>query len=335
MNRALTYDDVNLIPKYSELESRSLADTSVNLCGWKFKLPVVPANMEDVIDIKMAKFLSENGYFYIMHRFNINPSNFILQAENWKLVSISCGVNDGPEFIELQNIVKNKQRIDFITIDVAHGHHLKVKNRIQWIKENLPNTKIIAGNVATFHAYKDLSDWGADVIKAGVGQGSICTTRFQTGFSIPMFSCVKNIRDANIIADGVEFLELILKKAEYQPKLRHSTPIIADGGIKSIGDIPKALVAGATMVMSGKLFASCIDSPAQIINNQKQYRGSTSFAAKKHNKHIEGKVIELEADITVKERLIEIQESLSSAISYAGGSNLTAFKNVKWVEVNG
>lgn len=331
--QALTYDEINLIPRYSELESRSLADTSVNLCGWKFKLPVVPANMEDVINLDIARFLSENGYFYIMHRFDKITTRLLAVMQEWKLVSISTGVNED-SLEDLQIAKKRNYRIDFITIDVAHGHHLKVKNRIQWIKENLPNTKIIAGNIATFHAYKDLSDWGADVIKVGVGQGSICTTRFQTGFSMPMFSCLKKIKEQNIKIDGVEFLELILKKDKYNVKNEYTTPIIADGGIKHIGDIPKALVAGATMAMSGKLFASCIDSPAQIIDNQKQYRGSTSFAAKKHNKHIEGKTIELDADITVKERLIEIQEALSSAISYAGGNNLEAFKDVKYCIVN-
>lgn len=326
MEKSLTYDNINLIPRYSELESRSLADTSVDLCGWKFKLPVCPANMEDVINTSIAKELSENGYFYIYHRFgkdilfsgkenNLNTTGLVALAtrENWKLISISTGVNDD-SLIDLEHIKKYNDRIDFITIDIAHSHHIKVRNRIQWIKENLPNTKIIAGNIATYRAYDDLITWGADIAKAGVGQGSICTTRFQTGFSKPMFSCIKDI----------------MEKSTYVNKI----PIVADGSLKYIGDISKSLVAGATMAMSGKLFASCIDSPAQIINNQKQYRGSTSFAAKKHNKHIEGKTIELEADITIKERLIEIEEAIQSAISYAGGKNLDAFNYVDYCIVD-
>ncbi len=309
MFEALTYDQVNLIPKYSQLESRSLADTSVDLCGWKFKLPVVPANMEDVIDANLSFYLSESGYFYIMHRFNLDNFIFVKCAQNWKLISISTGVNND-SLDELERIKEYNYRVDFITIDVAHGHHIKVKNRIKWLKENFPNTKIIAGNIATSAAIDDLVEWGADVLKIGIGQGSICTTRFQTGFSMPMFSCISSVgRD-------------------------YRTPVIADGGLKYIGDIPKALVAGATMVMSGKLFASCLDSPAEVIGDHKQYRGSTSFAAKKHNKHIEGKIIELEADITIAERLTEIQEALQSAISYAGGHNLEAFKFVDYCIVN-
>jgi GMP reductase len=333
MDKALTYDNINLIPKYSKLESRSLADTSVDLCGWKFKLPCLPANMQDVINVDIAKFLSENGYFYIYHRFGKSPKGtdifidnnlssfclaFLANHDNWKLISISTGVNED-SLKELKQIKEYSLRVDFITIDVALGHHLKVKNRTQWLKENFPNTKIIAGNVATPEAYNDLGYWGADIIKVGIGQGSICTTRYQTGFSKPMFSCVKDI------------LDTYNKNYIGEPNLK---PIIADGSIKHIGDISKSLVAGSTIVMSGKLFASCIDSPAQIVNNQKQYRGSTSFAVKKHNKHIEGKTIELEADITIKERLIEIQEALQSAISYAGGHNLEAFKNVDYCIVD-
>lgn len=344
MEKSLTYDNINLIPRYSELESRSLADTSVDLCGWKFKVPVCPANMEDVIGVGMSKFFSENGYFYIYHRFgkdsgentweDLNTVCFtkLANKQNWKLISISTGVNED-SLKELMTIKALRLRTDFICIDVAHGDHIKVKNRIQWIKEYLPNTKIIAGNIATYDAYKDLVNWGADVIKVGVGQGSICTTRFQTGFSKPMFSCLKDI-DSEISNNNITISNFEDKYINFNTPIKR-VPIIADGGAKHIGDIPKSLVAGATILMSGKLFASCIDSPAKIVNNQKQYRGSTSLAAKKHNKHIEGKTIELEADITIQERLQEIQEALSSAISYAGGSNLAAFDNVEWVEVDG
>lgn len=308
----LSYQDVLLIANYSELDTREHADTSVNLCGYKFNLPVVPANMQDVIDIPLAKYLSENGYFYIYHKFDKQKTTYefvsFANFEQWKLISISTGVNED-SLKELQQIAKNRLRVDFMTIDVAHGHHKKVKQRIQIIRDIFPKTKIIAGNVMTGEACYDLGKWGADVVKVGIGQGSICTTRFQTGFSMPMFDCViKCAIDSNI-------------------------PIIADGGVQNIGDISKAMVAGAKMVMTGKLFASCINSPAQIIDGKKQYRGSTSFAAKKHNKHIEGRVLDLEADITFVERLQEIKEAMQSAISYAGGNNLDSFKKVKWIQI--
>lgn len=305
----LSYQEILLEARYSELLSRDLADTSVNFCGRRFKLPIIPANMEDVIDPQTAFFLSEHDYFYIMHRFNIDVPKFVEQANNedWRLISISTGVNE--DSLEDLYLMRNLDyRIDFITIDVAHGHHIKVKERLVWLKKNFPNAKLIAGNVMTNEAVKDLAFWGADAVKVGIGQGSICTTRFQTGFSMPMFSCVQDCAS------------------------EHKIPIIADGGIQHIGDIAKSLVAGSTMVMSGKLFASCINSPAQIIDGQKQYRGSTSFAAKKHNKHIEGKTLTLEADITIQGRLQEIKEALQSSISYSGGSDLYAFKTVEWLE---
>jgi GMP reductase len=139
---------------------------------------------------------------------------------------------------------------------------------------------------------------------------------------MPMFSCVQQIiqRDTAIGFPGGKC------------RIRNK-PVIADGSIKYYGDIAKALVAGATMVMSGKLFASCIDSPAEIIDGKKQYRGSTSFAAKKINKHIEGKIVELDANTTIETRLEEIKQALQSSISYAGGSNLEVFKKVKWIRV--
>lgn len=317
--KTLSYQDILLIANYSELETREQADTSVDLCGWKFKLPVVPANMQDVVNVDIARYLSRNGYFYILHRFDGITVPFVESAnqDNLQLISISTGVNDD-SLKELQYIAAKRLRVDFITIDVAHGHHKKVKERISLLKDIFPKTIIIAGNIMSRQAYKDLVSWGADVIKIGVGQGSICTTRFQTGFSMPMFSCIKETK---------EFFD---ENGEYYPN--GLAPIIADGGVQNIGDISKAIVAGATMVMTGKLFAPCIDSPARIIDGHKQYRGSTSFAAKKHNKHIEGKVLDLEADITFAERLQEIKEALQSSISYSGGKDLKAFSKVKWIE---
>jgi GMP reductase len=279
--------------------------------------------MIDVIDRSIAIYLSKNGYFYIYHRFNKDTVAFVKLANEKELpvISISTGVNED-SLVDLLYIAKNKLRVDFVTIDVAMGYHKKVKEMIKVLKDILPNTKIIAGNVMTFEAVRDLEKWGADVVKIGIGQGSVCTTRFQTGFSMPMFSCVheclaqQNI-NATCSADMTHY---------------NSIPIIADGGVQYIGDVAKALVAGATMVMTGKLFASCIDSPAEIIDGKKQYRGSASFSVKKHNKHIEGKMVDLEADITFVERLQEIKESIQSSISYGGGIDLRCFKSVKWIE---
>ena len=113
-------------------------------------------------------------------------------------------------------------------------------------------------------------------------------------------------------------------------KVGWDVPIVADGGISHRGDIAKALVLGADMVMCGGLFASCIDSPAKIVDGKKVYRGSTSYAAKGNDTHVEGKTIKLEGELTYGKQLVKIHEALSSSISYAGGKDLSAFNNVEW-----
>lgn len=297
-----------LVPRHSSLKSRADADTSINLCGQKFALPIVCANMLDVISFSNAKFLSENGYFYIMHRFDGATQNFANFAyENaFKLVSISVGVNMDSKK-DLDYALK-KGSVHWICIDTAHGDHDNVGDMIKHIKSVIsPNVKIIVGNVATSDGYKYLAECGADVIKVSIGSGSICTTRYQTGFHLPTAYSVWQCAQLGL-----------------------DVPIIADGGARHYGDVAKALTLGATMVMSGGWFASCIDSPAKIVQGKKLYRGSTSYEAKGKRMHIEGRTLELDEGITYAERLDEIRQALCSSISYAGGKDLSAFNNVEW-----
>ena len=310
---ALKYSDVTLVPNYSELDSRSFADTSVEFLGKTFVLPIIPANMSSVIDENLARYCANHDIFYIMHRFNIDLYKFVVDMQDTNLVSISCGVNlDNAEYTALIDIADHDLQVDFITIDVAHGHHVKVQERITFLRKLFPKAKIIAGNVATRPAANSLEYWGADAIKVGIGGGSICSTRYQTGFHVPMFTCVNDIFND-----------------PYQ-RSKFDLPVIADGGIEHPGDIAKALVAGATMVMAGGLFAPCIDSPAKLVNGKKQYNGSTSFAAKGEYKHIEGITLEVESSVTFAQRIQELQMALQSSISYAGGKDLSAFRNVNY-----
>lgn len=314
----LSYDTVTLYPKHSILPSRSKADTSLMFCGRKFNLPVVPANMADVIDINNAKYLSENGYFYIFHRFgsfekSYNPAyefTSVANKENWKLISISIGVNS-ETLVLLDDIRNDDLRVDFITIDVAHAHHENVKDIIPFIRNRFPTTKLIVGNIATEDGVAYLCELGVDAIKVGIGGGSICTTRYMTGFHIPTLQ-------------SVSYANEVMNKRGW------NVPIIADGGAKHYGDVAKALTFGASMVMSGGWFASCIDSPAKIVNGKKVYRGSTSYELKGQRRHIEGRQLELEEGTTFEQRLTEIKESIQSSISYAGGSDLSSFNTVKW-----
>ena len=318
--KLFSYDDMCLRPKYSELESRDKGDTSVDFLGHKFKLPVVPANMRDVISWDIADSLQLNDYFYIMHRFddaNRKMPPKVAAGMDQKIISISMGVRDEDKelFEELPGIPT------FITIDVAHGHHKMVKEMVKFIRDRFkpknydddelmfvkPKPNIIAGNVATADGYKFLCDLGVDAVKVGIGGGSICTTKNKTGFHLPTAYSVWECAQTNL-----------------------DVPIIADGGAKDFGDVAKALTLGATMVMSGGWFASCIDSPAKIENGKKIYRGSTSYEAKGQRKHIEGRTLELSEGTTYPERLEEIRQAICSSISYAGGTNLEAFNTVNW-----
>jgi len=318
--KALKYSDICLIPNYSEVHSRLDCDPSIKLFGKKFLLPIIPANMKSVIDMHICEWMSSHGFFYIMHRFDRDLAEDVANAQDWDNISFSIGVKMKDK-VAVQKISQRDHRVDYLTIDIAHGYCKRMKKMIEFIKDNLPNTKIIAGNVATPCAVRELSNWGADIVKVGIGQGSPCTTKDKTGFTMPMFSCVKLC--SNVTLDN-----------------GNTVPIIADGGIRSNGDIAKSLVAGAKMAMAGSMFASCLDSPASVITingvNHKAYFGSASAENKGHNNNIEGKLNKIPNNgMTYGEKLNEITQDIQSSISYAGGTNLTCLSpgEVKYYEV--
>ena len=309
MDISLYYENVFLKPNFNSVKTRSEIDTDINFLGKIFKLPVIPANMKCCVDFDICKYLDHNGYFYIMHRFDIDIVKFVEEANDnswmgkFKNVSISIGIQRKDSDI-ISELAKRNLNVHFITIDVAHGHHSKVTDQIKHIKQTLANVKIIAGNVATFEGVEYLHNSGADAVKVGIGGGYACTTKDKTGFTYPMFSCVMECaKDRDI-------------------------PIIADGGVRSNGDIAKALVAGAKMVMCGSIFAACSDSPAPVVKDAngrrfKQYYGSASIHNKIDKKNIEGTMKLMDTDtFTYEEKLLEIRQDLQSAISYAGGCNL-------------
>ena len=218
----------------------------------------------------------------------------------------------------VRKLSEQNLRVDYITVDIAHGHSELMGKMLFWIKQYLPNTTIIAGNVATYDGVYYLTQCGADIVKVGIGQGAACTTKDKTGFTMPMFTCINNIR----------------KQLNGQPTHAKRPLIIADGGIHSNGDVAKAIVAGADLVMAGGMFAQCSDSPAEDINGTKVYFGSASSENKGHSNHIEGKVTLMETNqLSYAGKLREITQDLQSAISYAGGNNLSALKTADWIEV--
>lgn len=322
MKKYLTYDDIALVPQYSKVCSRSQCSTETWLGDFQFKLPVMPSNMKCVIDETLAFRLSKQNYFYVMHRFD-STKKFIYNAnvDNFRIISISLGVKQEDRNI-VDFITSSGLRVDYITVDIAHGHCLAMKDMISYIKKNLPRVFVIAGNIATFQAYKDLAEAGADAVKVGIGQGAACTTKLKTGFTVPMFSCIQEVRKA------------------YNDMVGYSTikapTIIADGGIKHHGDIAKALVAGAQWVMAGGLFAKCIDSPAPTDKDtgEKAYYGSASAINKGQYKHVEGKLINVAcSDMTYLETLNEITEDLKSAISYSGKTDALSLHGTDYIRV--
>jgi len=314
--RRFDFEDINLIPRKCIVESRSSCETDVCIGKYSFKMPVVPANMECVINDEIAIKLAKERYFYIHHRFNTNVLEFSKKMKLLDLpVSISVGVNE-----DAYNLLKSLDAADlmpdYVTIDIAHGHSIKMKNILNWIHATFREPPfIIAGNVSTAEGVKDLETWGADAIKVGIGPGSACTTYKATGFG-------SRGAQASVIAECA--------------KARINCHIIADGGIKDPGDIAKSLVLGATMVMVGGMFSSLIDSPGSVVKGPdgklyKEFWGSASAFQSGKNSRIEGtkNLLPLKTR-SILEEMKYLQECLQSAISYAGGNDLDAFKQVQY-----
>lgn len=234
------YEDIQLIPNKCIIESRSEADTSVELGGRRVKIPVVPANMATVINDDLAMKLAKEGYFYVMHRFAPETRlDFVRRfQEAGAFASISVGIKqEEHDFID--QLKTAGLTPEYITIDIAHGHSDAVIKMIQYIKLNLPAAFVIAGNVATPEAVRDLENAGADATKLGVGPGKACITKLKTGFGTGGWQLAA--------------LRLCAKAAKKS--------IIADGGIRYNGDIAKSIRFGATMVMVGSLFAGHAETP--------------------------------------------------------------------------
>lgn len=308
----LNYDDIVLQPDYSRVPSRGDVITMQGLGDWIFALPVVPANMKAVISREMCQYLAENNYFYIYHRFDNDTVDFCKHMKSLGLyLSISVGVNKDSDKV-LDELSALGITPEYITIDIAHGHSLKMAEMIVLIKAIFPDSFLIAGNVCTEEGTNFLVNLGADAIKVGIAGGSVCTTRYKTGFGCPQFSAVERCVGA---ARGV--------------------PVIADGGIEHNGDIAKALVAGARFVMAGKLFAGLKDSPGDVsvIDGvcYTTYYGSASRDNKGHNNNIEGTVKLLPvSNMGLSEKLKEIKQDLQSSISYSGGFDIYYLKFCKY-----
>jgi GMP reductase len=311
------YDNVLLLPRRCVVESRAECDPGVEFGGRRFRLPVVPANMKTVLDERLAEWLAANGYFYVMHRFDLDNVAFAKAMRDKGLfVSISSGVK-AADVEAVDRLAAEGVGADYITIDIAHGHADSVKRMIAHIKQRLPQAFVIAGNVGTPEAVIDLENWGADATKVGIGPGKVCITRMKTGFGT-----------------GGWQLSALKWCARVATK-----PIIADGGIREHGDIAKSIRFGATMVMVGSMLAGHEESPGETVEVDgrlyKEYYGSASDFNKGEYKHVEGKRILEPVKGKLADTLREMQEDLQSSISYAGGTKLVDIRKVNYVILGG
>jgi GMP reductase len=311
------YDNILLLPRKCRVQSRAECDTGVTLGKHTFRLPVVPANMKTVVNESICEWLATNGYFYVMHRFDLDNVKFVRDCKTKGMyASVSLGVKQA-DYDTVAAWRAEGLCPDYITIDIAHGHSDNVHRMITHLKEHLPDAFIIAGNVGTPEAVIDLETWGADATKVGIGPGKVCITKLKTGFGT-----------------GGWQLSALKWCARVATK-----PIIADGGIREHGDIAKSIRFGASMVMIGSMLAGHEESPGQTVEVDgrlfKEYYGSASDFNKGEYKHVEGKRILEPIKGRLADTLIEMEQDLQSSISYAGGNKLMDVRKVNYVILGG
>ena len=263
INEALTFDDVTLVPKYSEILP-SEVDTSIKLTDTlKLNIPLLSSAMDTITESKMAIAIAKAGGLGVIHR-NLDIKKQIQEIKKVKKQKLLVGAAVGTglkEFHRAELIIKEK--VDMIVVDTAHGHTKKVSEMIKFIKKKKSKKICLcAGNIATPEAAKFLLKLGVDVIKVGIGPGSICTTRLVAGIGVPQLSAILNVRN------GIK---------------NKNVKIISDGGIKYSGDLAKAFAAGADAVMIGSLFAGTDETPGKLIKKNgklfKSFRGMGSVGA--------------------------------------------------------
>jgi GMP reductase len=270
-----------------------------------------------VVNESICEWLATNGYFYVMHRFDLDNLKFVRDCKaKGMYASVSLGVKQA-DYDTVAAWRAEGLCPDYITIDIAHGHSDNVHRMITHLKEHLPDAFIIAGNVGTPEAVIDLETWGADATKVGIGPGKVCITKLKTGFGT-----------------GGWQLSALKWCARVATK-----PIIADGGIREHGDIAKSVRFGASMVMIGSMLAGHEESPGQTVEVDgrlfKEYYGSASDFNKGEYKHVEGKRILEPIKGRLADTLIEMEQDLQSSISYAGGTRLMDIRKVNYVILGG
>lgn len=326
--KSLTFDDITLVPAYNDIASRKDVDTFVQFGNMSLAIPILSSNMDTVTGSKMARVIYHLGGYGFLHRFcsiednikmylEVEPDNIKLPGVRRPDGVVSLGINEGLDrFNALYEIGAR-----YFCIDVAHGHSKAVGKFVKFLKEQSNEITVIAGNVCTYAGADYLASCGADIIKVGIGPGSHCSTRVQTGFGVPQFSAIVECS-------------------------RVSKPIIADGGIRNGGDAVKAFVAGASYIMCGGLLGGTDEAPGQVINgdDNKQYKVVRGMASREAAEDYFGQLAEwktaegVQSTVPVKGSAVNVIKDLMggirSGMTYAGARTLNDLKRrVEWREI--
>ena len=332
IKEVLTFDDVLLLPRYSSILP-SNTNISLKLTSKiTLKVPFLSSAMDTVTEFKMAEAMAKEGGIGIIHR-NLEIKNQSIEVKKVKNKNLLVGAAIGTNTEDLDRArALITQGVDLIVIDTAHGHSEKVLKTLTKIKKIIKKVPICVGNIATGEAAKRLYNSGADIIKVGIGPGSICTTRMVAGIGVPQISAIMDV-----------------KKVLNKKKIR----IISDGGIKFSGDIAKALAAGADAIMMGSIFAGTDESPGKKFKVKdkvyKEYRGMGSIGAmsagsanryfqknfKDKSKFVpEGVEGRVEYKGIVSKIIYQLQGGLKSSMGYIGAKYLKDIKKkAKFVKI--
>ena len=311
MKEALSFDDVLLVPQYSEIRSRRSVDLTSKLSNeLVFDLPVISSPMDTVTESDMASSMALYGGFGVIHRYNTISEQIELVDKSQGVVAAAIGVSG--DYLERASALV-QSGVKALCVDIAHGHHTMMRDALGALRGAVGDgVHLMAGNVATLEATNDLARWGADSVRVGIGGGSICSTRLVSGHGVPTFQSV---------------LECA--------RTEHDVKIIADGGIKTTGDMVKALAAGADFVMIGSMLAGAKETPGETFTGAegkqyKVYRGMASGAAQKDwrgkSSTPEGVSTTIPYKGSVNVLLDDIRGGISSGLSYTGATNLSELR---------
>ena len=303
------YDDVLLVPQYSDIESRTVLSTKNRLGDIGLDLPIISSPMDTVTELDMLVAMEMNGGLGIIHRYNSvdDQSKLVKQAKVVEVNNVGAAIGVTGDYLErAQALVEAGANV--LCVDVAHGHHSMMKTALTSLRQVFGNSvHIMAGNVATGEGACALAEWGADSVRVGVGGGSICSTRLVSGHGVPTFQTVMDCVEAGC-----------------------PIPIIADGGMKTSGDIVKALAAGADFVMLGSMLAGTDQAPGQVFDaGNKKYKVYRGMASSEAQINWRGKTSTPEGISTtipykgdVNTILADLKGGIQSGMSYSGARTI-------------